>query len=269
MKENTNFWFRLCIDALLYSNVWIGLAAALQTYRSIVICGTHPDGGILPKAIGWGTLAFYSLLRLIKIYQNQGPQTPRFGSSRVYQRVLIAGMLCAAYPLFFQFAALSDHVKALFFLFSFLTLAYGWSFGLGSIRQLPYLKSFFVPALWVCVTVVIPMWNCDNMYLHALERFLFIFAITLPFDLRDAETDAKHGIRTMANVFGIDMTTIIALIALVLSLILSPFSLGGVLVCAIAALVILYLRGQPRHDYWYTGVLDGLLILDGFIALYQ
>ena len=49
-----------------------------------------------------------------------------------------------------------------------------------------------------------------------LERFLFVFAITIPFDIRDMEIDIKEGLKTIPVIMGKKKAMMIANILLVL-----------------------------------------------------
>ena len=53
----------------------------------------------------------------------------------------------------------------------------------------------------------------QNITLHLLARFLLIFAITIPFDIRDLNFDNKE-LRTIPLVFGAVKARIIAILAL-------------------------------------------------------
>jgi 4-hydroxybenzoate polyprenyltransferase len=147
------------------------------------------------------------------------------------------------------------------------------------LRNRHWFKTLVVPLVWVFVTVVLPGIAVPTspilLGMLALERFCFIFAITVPFDLRDAETDAAQGIKTIANQYEARSATRIALIVLAVGYLIfvSMFLLrahvqaesGQVLlvvatmIYTLAAALVWRLR-TLHHDYWYSGVLDGLLV---------
>ncbi len=91
-------------------------------------------------------------------------------------------------------------VKWALLLPGFLALGYVVPLGKGGkrLRDLHFLKIFLIAAVWAWVTVWLPAaetgagWNRATL-LMMLERASFIFAITLPFDVRDL----KDGVYTV------------------------------------------------------------------------
>lgn len=76
-----------------------------------------------------------------------------------------------------------------------------------ALRQVPYLKLFLIALVWTLMGVCLPhLWH--DMTLNRtsvvlmLMRFMFILAITLPFDIRDGVADKVQGIKTLAHVLG-------------------------------------------------------------------
>ena len=53
----------------------------------------------------------------------------------------------------------------------------------------------------------------QNIVLHLIARFLFVFAITIPFDIRDIKFDVLK-LKTIPILFGIEMSKKVALIML-------------------------------------------------------
>lgn len=72
------------------------------------------------------------------------------------------------------------------------------------LRDFPLIKIFLVAIVWTIVTLIAPMqlneieWDRDAFYL-IIERFIFIVAITIPFDIRDLKYDKQL---TIPKIFG-------------------------------------------------------------------
>jgi len=74
-----------------------------------------------------------------------------------------------------------------------------------SIRQIPFFKIFLIAFTWSYITVLVPLWyhdfKMDYFMLDVFfQRLLFVIAISIPFDIRDCDTDK---IMTIPNTIGI------------------------------------------------------------------
>lgn len=108
----------------------------------------------------------------------------------------------------------------------------------------------------------------------AAERFAFIFAIAIPFDIRDMKTDTLTGLRTIPIVFGEKKALIISGIAFVFLLVIAVINhLIQNMIFIIPAGIISFsitlslinckrLRGLPLY---YHGLLNGCIILYGLL----
>jgi hypothetical protein len=256
------------VNFVLYSNLWIALAASAQVLLTFSVAEHNSMYRLdYTLAILFGTWAFYALLRFIKLADGSFQLTDSERIAELFKRkwhlaawILIAGVLALLFaknlPLSFQIGLC---------ICTLLALTYGWNLGFHPLRRWPYLKSFLVPLVWVIITVLLPTYLTpskfeDALLWHALERFCFIFAITLPFDLRDVEADTRQGIRTIPSKLGSQKTQILAVTIAVLGFFIGEIHWVRCLIYGIAIGLIYYTR-HPRHDYWYSAALDGLLIL--------
>ncbi len=109
-----------------------------------------------------------------------------------------------------------------------------------------------------------------------IERAAFIFAITIPFDIRDLELDQEKEVATLPGRLGIQRAKKVAYAALGLMLfaatwntIYGHYSLGvalGLLLSAVLSGLLIYGADAKRHDYYYTGLLDGTMILQAVLV---
>ena len=105
----------------------------------------------------------------------------------------------------------------------------------------------------------------------ALERACFIFAITIPFDIRDIAQDQKAAVSTLPGALGILRAKRIALFSLVLMMIfvsgnywLGQYSSGilfALLLSALSSAYFIWKASPDKHDYYFTGLLDGTMII--------
>ncbi|MGI9531697.1 hypothetical protein [Lutimonas sp.] len=86
------------------------------------------------------------------------------------------------------------------------------------LRQVPGLKLFLISFTWAGVSVVFPLAEANllelpDQGLYFLQRFLFVLAITIPFDIRDSQFDHPE-LATLPQVLGIDRAKVIAIAAI-------------------------------------------------------
>ena len=87
-----------------------------------------------------------------------------------------------------------------------------------SLRDIPLLKIFIIAFYWTYLTIIIPVlvYNISfdsNLILNIIVRFLFVLAITIPFDIRDYSVDDSSK-KTIPQLIGLQKATILAVLIL-------------------------------------------------------
>ena len=96
-----------------------------------------------------------------------------------------------------------------------------------ALRSISFLKLFLIAFSWAGVTVLVPFINY-NIELHSkeiiifIQRFLFLLAITIPFDIRDMDFDNVN-LKTLPQYIGIQKSKVVGLFLLMLFLGLEIF----------------------------------------------
>lgn len=154
-----------------------------------------------------------------------------------------------------------------------LTAAYGLPvFRSGTnLRQVYGAKLFIIGIVWALVTTGLPfaahqgeLPSFSVLFTEGFQRLLFVMVLTLPFDIRDIQTDTKQ-LGTIPQIFGITATQTIGLTVLavvVLIEIVQAHSLNSVLVMfllmsGITALLIhksMTVRSPWFASFWVEGV---------------
>lgn len=91
------------------------------------------------------------------------------------------------------------------------------------LRDLPFVKTFIISAVWAIITVVpaskeallLERISPEIIWL-IVERFIFLTAISIPFDLRDLTIDAQNNVKTFAGIWGFEKTLFYCRILLVI-----------------------------------------------------
>ncbi|MEM8909046.1 MAG: UbiA family prenyltransferase, partial [Bacteroidota bacterium] len=144
------------------------------------------------------------------------------------------------------------------------------------LRDINHVKIFLVAIVWAWVSVLLPALqeqiSLDGLLaLMIAERALFIFAITLPFDIRDLQVDQHSQVSTLPAQLGVTRSKLLANLLLLLCGLLATvlylldyysFSvLVGLLLAYLSTALLLYFSHPKKHDYFYSGLMDGTMIL--------
>jgi len=263
------------IDLLLYSNIYIGLCAVALTLETYILLGIHPHFNPVILLVFCATLVIYALHRLIGISKvHEFIEEERYKVIYTYRHHIwaYAGLaVCGGIISFFylpQFVQLALVLPGLISLGYVLPIFKGRQYRL---RDFNFIKIYLVAIVWGYVTVFLPMaehqlFTDYQPWLLLLERMIFIFAITLPFDIRDLAVDQHNSVRTIPSTIGAQKTIFLA-IALLLSgwcicvFLLDGWRLIGVTLGYILTGLFIWRAQYWQHDYWFTGVLDGTMII--------
>lgn len=163
-----------------------------------------------------------------------------------------------------------------------ISLLYSYSYlGNKKLREIPFLKIFFISLIWAYTTVFIPLGGSgiiqySSLILMFFQRFFFIFAITIPFDIRDIEKDRRSNLKTIPTEKGAGFSKVLAIVALFLSLILWMINKKGTgnvfhslvpfLFSAIYAGVLIILSKPQRKTFYYTFLVDGALVIQALMV---
>lgn len=148
------------------------------------------------------------------------------------------------------------------------------------LRDFDDVKIYFVAGVWAIVSVLLPFveYGHNNylfLLLSILEVFLFVFAITIPFDIRDLNVDSHNEVKTIPARLGVVKAKKIALLLLALSyiillismnyvdirMILNNYILIFISISYLVTSLLIFYSDNTRKDFYYTGFLDGTMIL--------
>ncbi|WP_261376418.1 hypothetical protein [Gillisia sp. Hel_I_86] len=129
-------------------------------------------------------------------------------------------------------------------LMGFITMLYMLPFfgGGKNLRALSGIKIYVIAFVWSGVTVLLPLIGKTDLIqwdvlIEFTQRFLFVFALTLPFEIRDLKFDMAN-LKTVAQIFGVRRTKIIGVIALSIIILLEFLKIKFSLVSAISLILI-------------------------------
>ncbi|MEL6863810.1 MAG: hypothetical protein AAFP19_05290 [Bacteroidota bacterium] len=274
------------IDLVLYGNFWIALCALAMCLQTTFIINQQWTGW-LEAFVFFSTLFLYAVHRIIGIAKlKENFEVDRYAViARFKQHIwiyAIIGLLLSGICFFF----LNWRIQLALILPGIVSLAYVIPFLKGPkkrLRDLDDIKIFLVAIVWAWITALLPIlaYAPELPYLMIgllmLERACFVFAITLPFDIRDLKVDAFSAVRTIPARIGIRQTHLLAGLLLVMA---GLFALGNyyaglyrlvhLLAIALSLLstyLLIYYSTPERHDYYYSGLMDGTMFLQAVLVI--
>lgn len=280
---------RALVRTFVYANGWIALGAAAANLQSLVVLGA--EGAVLwriPLFCFAATLFTYNFQRLVKLRnvagytdgsRNQWVHDHRkvLGGLTVFAFLLTAGMATLLHPASLLMLAATGGIA----------VAYAVRFlpsgdRLLALRDLPHIKLYLIGVVWAVATVALPLSELGEDLLSRrsalllFERFAFIVALSIPFDIRDMHLDDPQ-MKTLPHRRGVGASLAIAVLwlgaasATAVALKLTDALYSNVtlmaLLAAFAVTAVLVLRtraihrqGQP-NEWHYAFWLDGMIVL--------
>lgn len=264
---------------LVYHHVWIAFAALGMYWQTHILAGQAPEWTPVSGFLFFGTMALYGSHRLIGLQRmGDGGAVGRFLLIRRHMKAVLLITLLSAFLSSWFFLEMQA-IARIWLLPAILCSAAYVSpiFGKGRrLRDFPFIKIFLIALVWSWYTVSVPI-AVNGIFpfpaggLVFLERTLFLFAITLPFDLRDLELDEREGVVTLAQRIGRKNTVSLGLASLLLASLLAVMSwwIGSYTPVGLAALLTSFLVSgffvwnsrEKESDLYFSGLLDGTMIL--------
>ncbi len=272
------------LDALLFSNVFMALCAVAQGLVTFHLIGAKPVPSVLALLFA-STLGLYNFCLLV--IKPKNPQASPYRRARwffKYHRLMISiTMICllALIPLFFM---LSMQAKMLLVLLALLSVGYGLPLFSNSgrrsgLRNVPGLKALLITLVWTLSCVLLPVLEAHaqgltrisdlDVFILTAKRFIFIAALTVPFDIRDLFQDQIAGLKTIPVAFGEKKAYLICqfLLAGYIGLLFlfrhNGFNADFIALTCVAVLTgwLIFRSTWQRNEYYYLLYLDGVLIL--------
>ena len=272
------------VNLVFYGNFWIAAAAAvmaLQTqYLLIGKCYLSP----VVIFVFFSTLLLYALHRIVglnkvKAFQDKG----RYLIISTFKSHILFYAGVSALISLYYFLLFPRNIQISLLFPAAISLAYVLPI-LGKNRRLrdfDHIKIFMIMLSWAWVSVILPAMELDMLnfavYPMFLERALFIFAITLPFDIRDLKVDAHNEVKTIPARWGINKSIGLAIFLILLAWIMAylnfridvyaPVQFLALSLSFLSTAVLIWYSKKIEHDYYYTGLLDGTMIIQ-FLMVY-
>ncbi len=272
--------------ALVFSNFYIAVAGLLLTHQTYLQLRVPTEWGPLPLFVFSATLAVYNLDRLSgasdedHVAASERHRWIDAHRSTLWGLATLGGLgALALLPM------LPSRIWLALIPLGLLSLGYSLPLVWG--REGPYrlkdvagLKIVLIACVWAGATGVLPAiehldaLDHSAVILVAVERGLYIFALTLPFDLRDLERDREAGIRTIPMYLGARPTRWLAVALMGGWIVLVTWHYGWsttswtppLVASAGLTAATLARGGEDRDELYYVGLLDGMMIVQWMLV---
>lgn len=256
------------IQNLVFSNIWIAFGSVGVTLTTFLYSRLSINYFFL-GLVFFATLFSYNLQNLSerKVHKERSNQIIWIESNSKIIKFII--LMALFFSIFFSIFSLNYTASFISSPFLLMVIFYRINFfNTIKFRSIPGLKILIITICWTWTCCLLPqiLYSNEVDYILACFIFIYIFLITIPFDIRDMEFDEE--IKTIPQIIG-------AVNALFLSyfLCLILFSLfiflGNYKLCVFLILtcIILLPSYKSKNEYYYLIFIDGLLIILPFFLM--
>ncbi len=280
------------LDYLLFSNVFIGLCAVAQAKVTYYLLDVESDKHVL-GILFFATVSLYNFSMLIS--RPEEPKKSPFRRVRWidnHHRLMITLTLIAILSTMVAALFLSTASQILLLFLGVIAVCYNLPlFTVGDqkfgLRNVPGLKLFLIALIWSLSCVLLPIVELGNTQqivippndtiLLIAKRFLFIAAITVPFDIRDLFQDRSNELKTIPVILGERKSYMICqgllLIYLVFLFLFTEQFNSDFFALTLTILLtgwLIFKSEWKRNEYYYFLYLDGTMILQvALISLFR
>lgn len=222
---------------MINSNIWVSFCALAITLSSEIILQTSNSS--ISQFVFFATLFAYNFQRFVRIKKGGGHARKNWLNKN---RKGIYGLMFFAFIMSgYYFADFKSSTQKVILFTGALSLFY--PFG---IRKIPFAKIFIISFVWATSTMLLLALEntiiiSEYIIWHLISRFLFVFAITIPFDIRDINHDAGS-LKTIPLFFGEKKSKWLANFALLICVIVVVFQYfqNNITASNFLALILLY-----------------------------
>lgn len=266
---------------IVYSNLYVAFCAfSLSVFSLQALQFKHET--ILLAFIFSATLFAYNFQRRISLFDKKKPAISMqdqwiLNNKALSNFITIASFIACLYFLYY----LPHDSLLLIAPLALISLLYVLKIGKQpALRNIPFLKVFIVAFVWGGAMVLLPtLYFTDDLYsIFSLKAqslsfalSLFIFGLSLPFDIRDISDDNIAQLKTIPAKMGVKKTILICWLSFLLSSIVFlvcfthqfiSFEIFASLQITIAvSAFMVYLTKKPKHHLFYGLLLEGCLLL--------
>lgn len=197
------------INFLINTNIFVSICVCCLAISSeLLLESTNMN---VSQFVFFATLFTYNFQLIIKKDISLKNKRTDWTLKNIYiiYCLMVIGISISVY----QFLQFNINTQTLIILAGTISILYPYG-----LRKIPYCKIFIISCIWTISTMLLLISEesieiDSNISLHLLSRFLFVFAIAIPFDIRDMKSD-RIQLKTIPTKIGIAKSKILAIISL-------------------------------------------------------
>jgi len=251
-------------DFYIFSNIHVAIATYCLTKITLLEIGITESK--TASFVFLSTLLSYNLIRFVRLntIKNWYNNWITKNTKALYFISAIGLLGTLYYSIQLRFKAILTLIP-----FALATIFYVIPIKKKSLRKIARLKIFLIAISWAGITVLFPLiQNYMTIritdWITFIQRILIVIIITLPFDIRDIEYDAKE-LKTLPQQIGIKKTKIIGILLLISFLILELFksekTIINLLIIAIISGTLLIKATKKQTKYYSAFFVEAIPIL--------
>jgi 4-hydroxybenzoate polyprenyltransferase len=282
--------FQSILDFILFSNIFMALCAVAQGLLTFCLIDSKPI-----VSVSWllftSTLGIYNFSILIS--KPKEPEKSPYKRVRWFfshYRLMVTVTIVCMLSLIPLFLLLSIESRILLIFLGILSFLYGIPlFSLGGLkfglRNIPGLKPFLITLVWTMSCVLLPVLEAQDLHTADIsmrdttiliaKRFLFVAALTVPFDIRDLFQDKQFGLKTIPVAWGEKNAYLFCQVLLAGYIVLlflfhnNGFNSDFWALTSVAFLTgwLIFKSKWEKDEYYYFFYLDGVLILQYVVLI--
>ena len=217
----------------------------------------------------WSTYSSHKVIGIIKVkkFANKG----RFKIIKQYKNHIYLYLIIALLGAFICFLRLNNGAKVIALICGMISVLYVSPIFKGKKRLRDYGlgKIFLISVVWSVVCTYIPLSESTNKIdglIISFSSFLFIFGITIPFDIRDLEIEDSLDVSTIPSLLGAKKSIVLSILILLSSGLIPNlthnYEMANImLLSSLIGILFVYLFGRKENDLYYSFILDSLMIV--------
>ena len=255
---------------LINSNIFVSFCVLSLAISSefLVVNSKNLFPSEVSLFVFFATIFTYNFQRIVRISKSQKHNRKDWTQKNKFLIYLV--MIISSVISLYFFSKFKTNTQIAIIFSGIISVLY--PFGL---RTIPFSKIFIISLIWTTSTMLLLILEeeiifSSNVIAHQLSRFLFVFAICIPFDIRDIKYD-NIKLKTIPIVFGVLRSKLISFICLLFAIIISTFqywnnklSVGFFIAISLSCIVssiVIKKSNEKKSDFFFSFWIESLSIL--------
>jgi hypothetical protein len=259
---------RRTIEFIIFSNIWISLCGVGLAISSFFLCNLELNFFFL-GLVFFATLFGYNLQNLSKktIHKERSKQIIWIQSNLINIKTLTT--ISFFFVIIFSFFLLNINSVLCSTPFFFFVLFYRYPIlKKYNFRKIKGLKILFIAVCWSWTCCILPqlVFSSSVNWIVALLVLMYVFIITIPFDIRDTRFD--QGIQTIPQMIGIQNSYILIMFMTSILFFISLFNANYKFAIFLIFTALALMPSKKKNsEFYYLFLLDGLLLVIPIFAI--